>query len=437
MKDYIIQDWLFKEGDIPAGAQIDPAMGGPPTTDGMTGGPQPEQPPTDPNVGNVDTANQPPEDINNDPPVPDMPDEKPKVEDFEVWRKQFEKESIKGDTQKLVDLLGMVRDKEHLRSYQKKYIEDNWNIQLLRQNANIEKASKDIRRQIKEQLDRNNPATTVVSHITAVLATIPTLNNIFIKLKNYGNLKGDLHRKFIGALTGSLQVGAGSNTEDLMFYDNGSDVNETGYSIAISTRFNADWGDVMLGYWSMKEDDPDRYLSDPEKKRLEDGSPEEKDVLKRRIILESIAKQYELRAFIINVVGDDGTIATLGWDIAGSLRAAYSEGKLVVKTKMSDDSESMITDDGQIIPFMDLDIFYTKETGQQNDDGSPEVEEIPFIEKRNGILYLNADLKTIQDASTAMQGIVLKETPYNGNPSDLKVLSRCIYSAHDLLLRQC
>jgi hypothetical protein len=86
---------------------------------------------------------------------------------------------------------------------------------------------------------------------------------------------------------------------------------------------------------------------------------------------------------------------------------------------------------------MDLDIYYTKETGEQNDNGSPEVEELPFIEKRNGMLFLTAELKTIKEAATSMQGIVFKETPYNGNPSDLQVLTRCIYSSYDLLMRQC
>jgi hypothetical protein len=36
-----------------------------------------------------------------------------------------------------------------------------------------------------------------------------------------------------------------------------------------------------------------------------------------------------------------------------------------------------------------------------------------------------------------MQGLVFKQMPYNGNPSDLKVLSRCVFSAQDLIFRQC
>jgi hypothetical protein len=86
---------------------------------------------------------------------------------------------------------------------------------------------------------------------------------------------------------------------------------------------------------------------------------------------------------------------------------------------------------------MDLDIYYGKETGEQNEDGTPEVEELQFIERKNGMLFLTAEMKTIKEAADSMQGIVFKQVPYNGNGSDLKVLSRCIYSAADLLLRNC
>ena len=443
MINYLIEDWL-NEAETPyAMGQPDPQGGQSPTQDPYMNQnsnqmAQQSADMTQQNQGEPDMGQEQPEqeeddqdDINNDPSYPDVPEEQPKIEDFEVWKNQYFKESIKGDTQKLVDLLSSVRDgKGGLSPYQKKFIDDNWNIQLLRQNANIDKLSKDIRRNIKDQIDKNNPASVVVNHINSVLQTAPTSNQYFIKLRNYGSLKGDLHRKFIGALIGGVQVGAGGNTEDLIY-------NEREYSISISTRFSSEWGEVLIGNWCMKEDDADRFLATSERKRLDEGSPQEKDVLRKRIIIESIANQYKTRAIIANVVDENGTIYTLGWDIAGSLKAAYTEGKILVKTKTSDNSEAMITDKGEIVPFMDVDILYAKETGQQNEDGSPEVEELPFMEKRSGNLYLTADLKTLKEATTSMQGLVIKELPYSGNPTDLEVISRCIYSSYDLLMRQC
>jgi len=377
-------------------------------------------------LGNADSQ----DDVTTDPVAPDMPEETPQVADFEVWKNGFVKESIKGDTNRLTELLSQVRDKEDLSPEQRKFVEDNWDIQLLRQNSNIERASRDIRRNIRSQLDKNNPSTSVVNHLTAVLDSMPLLKNIFIKLNGYRGLKGDLHRKYLGALTGSVQFGSGANKMDLLF-------NEREYSIPISTRFNAMWGDVMLSNWSLKEDDAERYLEDPELKRLEEGSPQEREALRHRVVIESIAALFEERAFVINVTGEDGTIYTLGWDIASSLRGAFAEGKLVVRSRLSENSEAMINDDGEIIPLVDISIDYAKETGEQDEDGKPAIEYEKFMERRDGMLFLVASLKLIKEASTALQGATFRETPYSGNPTDLKTLTRCVYSAHDLLMRQC
>lgn len=428
-----LEDWLL-EFDIPpvAGQPDTTAMQAPTTDPNQQAAANPQ---SDPNVANMDQLNNPPandnqQDVSNDPQTPEMPEETPKVDDFEVWKNKYFKESIKGDSNSLIDLLSPVRESEGLDSYQRKFVEDNWNVQLVRQHSNIEKASKDIRRNIREQLDRNNPATSVVNHLSAVLDTMPLLNHVFVKLNGYTGLKGDLHRKYIAALIGGVQVGAGGNKEDIIY-------NERDYSIMLSTRFNSKWGDVFIGNWSLKEDDPERFLTEPELKRLRDGSPEERTVLRRRIVIESIAELFETRAFIINVVGNDGTIYTLGWDLANSLRAAYTDGKIKVKTRRSDNSEAMISDSGEIQPLMDLSITYVNETGKQNPEGLPETEELPFMERKDGMLFLNANLQLIRTASNALQGMVFKETPYNGNPSDLKTLTRCIYSAHDMLMRQC
>jgi len=434
MKNYVIEDWMrtLNEQDIPAaGGQPDP-FGMTPQTD-----PTMAPMPPDPNIANVPQgmppemgAEEQPADVTQDPEAPEMPEEQPQEDDFEIWKKKYFKESIKGDPNALLDVLSPMREQETLPPYQRKFVEDNWNIQLLRQNSNIEKASQEIRKGIKDQLDRNNPATTVCDHITTVLETMTMLNTKFIQILGYGSYKGELHRKYIAALTGSVQVSSSPDQENVIF-------NENEYSIKMATRLNADWGNLILGTWSLREDDPERYLSEPELKRLEEGSPEEKEVLRHRLVIESVAKEFETRAFIINVVGDDGTIYSLGWDLANSLRAAYSEGKVVVRTRKSDNSEAMIDDDGNILPFIDLNIYFVKETGEQDEDGNPATEEIEFIQRRDGSLFLTAGLQTIQEAANAMQGMRFKETPYQGNPSDLKTLKRCVYSAHDLIMRTC
>ncbi len=434
MPDFALWDWLVNEDENSAPDGQSGQGGMPPTgaqNPGMPGaganGP--------PDAGETQPAGKPagskekkPEDISKDPQAPDMPDSKD-PEDFERWKNNFLKESIKGDAEKLIDMIHDVRDLK-LDAYPRKFVEDNLQIQFLRQNANIEKASKELRKLIREQLDQNNPSVSVVNHMFNVLQQQPDLSNIFIKLEALQGMKGDLHRKFIAALIGGVQVGSGGNNEDVIF-------NEKEYSIRLSTRMNARWGMIDIGRWALREDDPERYLSEPELKRLEEGSPEEKDVLRRRIVMESIADYFKKRAFVASVVNEDGTVYTLGWDLSNSLRAAYTDGKLVVKTTAAENSEAMIDDDGAIIPFVEMKILYERETGKLDQDGKPEKEEHEFMVRRDGMLFLSAQYQIIKEAASSFQGIVLKSMPYKGNPSDLRTLTRCIPSADEILMRKC
>ncbi len=444
----IINSWFKKKklheslGDPSTNPSGNPGMGDMGGMGGMGAG-QPGQPSQDPNAANPPAPTAPdagsgPQDpskpgqqpdVTTDPQAPDMPGDHEEM-DFEQWKDSYFKESVKGDVNKMIDMIHQVRDLE-LDPYPRKFVEDNLQICFLRQNANIDKAGKEIRKLIKQELDQNNPSVTLVNHMNTVLAQMPELSNVFVKLKGLLGMKGDLHRKYIGALLGGTQVGTGQNAEDIIY-------NEKMYSIRISTRYNDKWGRVDIGKWALREDDPDRYLSEPELKRLQgEGSPGEKEELRKRIVIESIAEQFKERAFIINVTGKNGTVYTVGWDLAGSMKAAYTQGKLVVRTIQSENSDSMITDDGEIVPFVDIKIRYVKETGGQDEDGKPEKEEHDFLERIDGMLFLTARFNILREAASSFQGIILKETPYTGNPSDLRVLTRCVPSSAECLLRQC
>ena len=434
----ITTDWWLNE------QEVDPASnpsGNPP----ITGGSMPDVASQSANLPPADTNKQildqsPPktdteeskisDDVSEDPKSPDMPEDTDKGdEDFEVWKDKFLREAIKGDAGKLIDLIHQVRDGD-LDSYPRKFVEDNLQILFLRQNANIQKCSDEIRKLIKQELDKNNPAVSLVNHISTTLQKAPELTPIFIKLKGLLGMKGDLHRKFIASLIGGLQVGSGGNLEDIIY-------NERDFSIRLSTRFNDKWGRVEIGKWSMREDDPKKFLSEPEMKRLDDGSPEEKDVLRKRICLEALAESFKKRAFIINVVNEDGTVYTLGWDFSNCIRNAYEEGKLIIKLSKIENSEAMLTDDGEIMSYVDIKIKYAKESGELDDEGNPAMEELDFMERIDGIMFLTANFETVKEAVGNMQGIVLKEEPYKGNPSELKSLQRCVPNSSEILLRQC
>ena len=198
------------------------------------------------------------------------------------------------------------------------------------------------------------------------------------------------------------------------------------------------WGRVDLGKWCLKEDDPERFLSESEQKRLDSGSPEEKEALRHRVVIESISDTFKKRSFIVNVVNQDGTIHTLGWDLGGSIKNAYTTGKIKVKLMQGDNSEAMIDDDGAIVPLVDIKLVYVKDaSGGVDDEGKPAKEEHEFMERIDGILFLTAQYNILKEAASSFGGIVMKETPYAGNPSDLQVLVRCVPSSSEILLRNC
>lgn len=422
-------EWLAEQDIPPMGGQPDVGAGGPPMSqpgmpqDPMGTGDQQ----SDPNAMSMD--GQPgEEDIAQDPQYPEMP-EGGEEDDFEVWKIKYVKESIKGDPNALTEMIMRVRDRE-LDAYPRKFVEDNLDINFLRQNSNLFQASTEIRKLIKKDFDRTNPSTSVVNHITSILDQNVILNEIYIKLTGLGGAKSDQHRKFIAAMTGSVQVGSGGANEDLVF-------EESDYSIRISTRFNTKWGDINIGRWFLKEDDPERFLKEAELQRLDGGSPEERDVLRRRVVVESIAEQFMERAFIINVVSPDGTVHHLGWDLGNSLKSAFLDGKLIVRTRDNDTKEAFIDDEGSIVSVPNMDIYYVKESESLSHAGKTELEELEFISHRDGMLFLTAPLELIKEAAVSLQGILLRETLWQGNPSDFLRVQRCVPSSPEILLRQC
>ena len=167
--------------------------------------------------------------------------------------------------------------------------------------------------------------------------------------------------------------------------------------------------------------------------RLEDnGSPEEKRVLRRRICLESIADKYSKRAFLIHVVDPQtGEIVALALDLAEFLREGYKEGKLVVRRRKSKVQNIMVDDDGEIISLFSYSMNYK---GEDSDEGGSK--EVPFLEQDGNMLSLTAESDTIQEVAGGMPGIYFQQFPYNGNPTDIVPIMRAFPSTVELLMRR-
>lgn len=442
MNILIHESWLLNEQDPVVGGGPDPIAGVP--TDSQQAflpGAGAKMPPAeDTNVANLNDkiAGSTPDQVEpkpaekpnatNEPASPDMPEE-PSDFDYDTWESDYFKETIKGDTNKLINMIQKIRDYD-LDPHRRKFVEDNLQICFLRQQANIEKVSNEIRKSIKEELDQSNPSVSLANHIINSLQSSPDVANVFIKLIGLHGLKGDLHRKFMGSLLLAVQVGSGGLNEDLIF-------NQKDYSIKISTRMNSKFGSIDLGRWFMTADEPEKYLSDSELERMETGAPEEKDVLRKRVIIDSIAAFFKKRSFLVNVVGDDGTIFMIGLDLSTALKSAYNKGKLIVQFYENENSEAIIDKDNNIIPVSDVKILYQKDTGELDESGKPIKQNVEFMARRDGVLFLIASEEIVKEAAYSFVGINIKSIPFNGNPSDLKVLQRCIPSAPEMLLRNC
>lgn len=429
-----LEDWLLEAAtgtDTQTGSPL-----GSPTSQPNVGAMSPSTAPKgDPNIANMPPAGNEKNDDQeelpdyaNDPQNPDMPEEEQEELNFEQWKKKYIVTSTKGAVDELKDMIMQICDRD-LDSYQRRFVEDNLQILFLREHSNIDKASKEIRKLIKQDLDHNNPSTSLVSHIISVLNTVPLLNSVFIKLTGLRGMKGELHREFIAALTGSVQVSGAGRNADLI-------LSEKGYSIRISTRFNSEFGNLPIGPWELKTDDAERYLQPPELRRLEEGSPEERSALTHRVIIESIAEFFRERSFVINVVGSDLTIYMIGWDVSTSLKSAFNEGRLIIKTVSSDNLSCFIDEDGSIIEIPEIKILYVK-NGDLGEDGKVKKEEYEFIEKKNVQLFLSGTLQTIKEASTSFQGLLFKEIPFTGNRSDGRTLSRCHPDTSEMIMRNC
>lgn len=385
----------------------------------------------DPNIANLPTQNKDDEenDITQDPDSPDMPEER-EEKDFETWKTEFFKLAIRGDVGKMIDSINEVRD-DDLEIAQRKFVEDNLQILFLRQDANIDKASKEIRRLIKDQLDQNSPGVSIIQHLSSVVEIHVVVNNIFIKLAGFYALRGELHRKFIGSILGALQVGGGSDKEDLIY-------SASDYSINISTRCLPEWKKVSIGGFAIQENFSDKYLDDSEQDRLENGSPEEKIVILHRLLIEAISDQYKKRSFIVNVINPtNGTIDYLGMDLSEVLRSGYQKGTLVLRPKKDTFRSAAILEDNTIVPTNDFSIFYAKDSDQMTELGKPPKKLVPFMEREEGKLYLTASSDTLEELSSSLVGLNFKRNVYNGNPSDLRTLIRCQSSINEMLLKRC
>lgn len=432
-------NWLdfLTEADDPTGAPggVAPQQQGTPPGPPLQGASDPANN-SGPPKGNPPQQDQGPgPDQTDDPQAPEVPADQPGQQGFETWKRNFMKLAIKGDPAEMMLSLNSMRDQpsQNFELPQKRFLDDNHMILAFRQNPLIAKASTEIRKNLKQQLDRNQPAVSVMTYLYGTLSNMyqeqPLIRDVFLKFVGFHAPKAELHRKFIAALLGAVQEGGGGTAHDLRY-------SEKEYSIPISTRFYSEFGNVNLCDWALQKRDPEKYLPDSDQEKLNtDGTPEEKQVIRRRVVVSSICDRLKNRSFLMHITTLDGNVYHFGWDVSEGLMGGFREGKLVVRSKGPNDADAMYNDQGDLVSLVDVVMYYLKPTGETDENGRPKTREVPFLERRDGQLYLTASLETMRDLANGLTGFFFKEDPFTGNPSDIRNVMRAIPSLEEMLLR--
>jgi len=107
-----------------------------------------------------------------------------------------------------------------------------------------------------------------------------------------------------------------------------------------------------------------------------------------------------------------------------------------VRPQKGIEKRAMFTMDGVLVPLNELSIFFVRQN-VGDIEGIVSKQEVPFMERKDGKLYLKADIETIQEVSNAVSGFFTKDIPYQGNPSDIVIMMRCVPSAPEFILRKC
>lgn len=391
----------------------------PPTDPSQPGAPLPEvPPPPSPPPGPTTPVTPPP--IQPQPgvisPVPGEPGEEAlELLDFEKFREEYIDETSTGKPEDLLEKLSQLRSVADLGPRGKRFFNDNILILLLMREQEIYEASRRLRK-VRSPLD-------MMAQLSETIDRGQLLREIPIKLSSFFGMKGDLYRKFVAALCGGVQIGNGSLVEDVV-------VSPTrGQRFLLSTRIYTDFGAIELIPWSLSSGDPNLYLREIERSRLQTGSPEERLVLLKRTILSSITRLVKSRVFMICVCNpSSGGRTDIAIQLDNFLLQGYQKGIISLDLAPNGDKQGILKT-GELVSPAKVQFVYHP-TGE---GAKPAV----LIEDSDGILTLISPREVIEDAIGAVGNGMVHKAPFEGPDEELDKIQRCIPTLQEMLLKRC
>ncbi len=277
----------------------------------------------------------------------------------------------------------------------------------------------------------------IFSIVSEELERFEAVKEALIKLPAFYAMKADLFRKIICSLTNGVQIGSGGQLEDIFI-----PVAENGIGIKLSTRCYTDFGNIEIGKWMVQFNDPEKYLAEEELEKLNNtGSPEEKEVLRKRVVVESIAHKFKDKIYIVLIVNPNvGTRREIAFNFSELIRDGWKNGYISVEFKASvNKGDAGIQIDGELVDLQDIVLDFVRENPDELDEeGLPVKEHIEFINHKHGKLYISITNEDFSDfASNAQSGLFTNEKNFDQGPDQLLTIQRCIPDIKEILLKKC
>lgn len=279
--------------------------------------------------------------------------------------------------------------------------------------------------------------TELFSIISSEIEQYTTVTESIIKLSSFYSMKADLFRKIIASITNGVQIGSGGRFEDIFI-----PISENGVGIKVCTRIYTMFGNIQIGKWNLEFNDPEKYLSDSELEKLNySGSPEEKEVLRKRTVIESVSQKFKDKVYIAMVVDpSNGERHEMSFNFSNILKQGWQDGFISVDFKANvGKGKAGVKVDGTLIDLQDIVISYIKENPDRLDsEGLPVKEHVDFLKLKDGFLYLVIDQENFESLNQKnVDGLFYATKPYDKDERSLKNLQKCIPDIKELLLKQC
>ncbi len=398
--------------------------------------------------------------------------------DFETEKIDYMNLAINQKHDEMMDKLLEMRDINNLSPGQYKFIEDNISILSLSRDVDFADAQKKIYKKIKskfeeliqsseqeqeqdvnqfsnynpgwnlkriklneekisEEISKNISGIEIYSILSEEIERYPSIVNTMLKFPSFYAMKSDLYRKTIAALINGIQIGSGGTLEDIFI-----PILKEGIGIKICTRCYTEFSNIQIGKWILQFNDPENYLSDSELEKLHTtGSPEEKEVLRKRVVIESISETFKDKIYMI-LISDpkDGSRHEIGFNFSDLIIDGWKNGYISVDFKANvGKGEAGVKVDGEMIDLQDISIAYVKEDPSNLDEeGLPSKKNIELIKLINGYLYvviLEDDFSSFVNVSQS--GIFYSKKYFDTGPEELKKIQRCIPDIKEIILKQC